>query len=127
MKRSTVGERSADVMRNAMGSWGFIAGSLVLIALWMVWNAYAYVFDPAPYIGLNLLLSVVAALQGAVLLISAKRADGVIATLAAQDAAVNLEAERRIEALQVAIARIENIKHNEILREIAELREMIRG
>ncbi len=84
-----------------------------------------YVFDPPPFIGLNLLLSVVAALQGSILLISAKRADELVAKLAGQDAAVNLESERRIEMLQIAIARLETAKHNEILAEIAELRTIL--
>ncbi len=74
---------------------------------------------------LNLLLSCVAALQGAILLIAAKRADEVAASLAHYDAEVNIEAEKRIEQLQIRIAVLENEKHNEILRGIADIRERL--
>lgn len=34
----TFGERAADVLRNGMGSWGFIFGFLTLMAIWAIWN-----------------------------------------------------------------------------------------
>lgn len=77
----TVGERSADRMRNGFGSWSFIFGTLVLIFAWMLYNRDGG-FDPAPWIRLNLVLSCFAALQGAIILLAAKRADAVTAELA---------------------------------------------
>ncbi len=77
----TFGERAADTMRNGMGSWGFVAGALVFLALWMTANG-GHGPDPYPFILLNLMLSCLAALQGAILLIAAKRADQVTAELA---------------------------------------------
>jgi len=120
----TFGQRAADLMRNGMGSWPFVLISLVFLAAWMRWDAWGA--DVFPWILLNLLLSCVAALQGAILLIAAKRADEVAAALAKHDADVNIESERRIELLQVRIAVLENEKHNEILRGIAELRHDLR-
>jgi len=119
----TFGQRAADVMRNGMGSWPFVLVSLIFLAAWMRWDAWGV--DVFPWILLNLLLSCVAALQGAVLLIAAKRADEVAAALAKHDADVNVEAERRIEQLQVRIAVLENEKHDEILRGIAEIRSQL--
>jgi uncharacterized membrane protein len=77
-----VGERAADRLRNGMGSWTFVLGSLVFLAGWMAGNRGAG-FDPYPFILLNLVLSCVAALPGAILLIAARRADQISADLAA--------------------------------------------
>jgi uncharacterized membrane protein len=78
----TFGERSADVMRNAFGSWAFVGGFLLFMAIWMVLNTAVlrqHGFDKYPYILLNLSLSMMAGLQGALILIAAKRADRVAA------------------------------------------------
>lgn len=77
----TFGERAADAMRNGMGSWGFVFGALMFLGIWMFTNDHRGP-DPYPFILLNLLLSCLAALQGAILLIAAKRADQVTAELA---------------------------------------------
>lgn len=74
--RLTLGERSADLMRNGMGSWPFVAAFLVFMAGWAISNGTTG-FDPYPFILLNLFLSMIAGLQGAILLISAKREDSV--------------------------------------------------
>jgi len=68
------GDRAADVIRNGMGSWGFVLASLGVLAAW-IWLNGTDGFDPFPFILLNLVLSCVAALQGAILLIAAKRED----------------------------------------------------
>ena len=75
------GQRSADVLRNAMGSWPFVFGALAFLAVWMYFNSDGN-FDPFPFILLNLILSCVAALQGAILLIAAKREDQINSELA---------------------------------------------
>jgi uncharacterized membrane protein len=68
----TLGERSADRLRNGMGSWAFVISALVFLAVWMAFNRNTG-FDPFPFILLNLVLSCLAALQGAILLIAARR------------------------------------------------------
>ena len=75
------GQRSADVLRNAMGSWPFVFGALAFLAVWMYFNSDGN-FDPFPFILLNLILSCIAALQGAILLIAAKREDQINSELA---------------------------------------------
>jgi uncharacterized membrane protein len=75
------GQRAADVLRNAMGSWPFVFGALAFLAVWMYFNSDG-AFDPFPFILLNLILSCVAALQGAILLIAAKREDQINSELA---------------------------------------------
>jgi uncharacterized membrane protein len=83
----TLGERAADRMRLGMGSWAFVFAAVTFLAAWMVLNGLLVArhdgaFDPYPFILLNLILSCVAALQGAVLLIAAKRSDQISAELA---------------------------------------------
>ena len=70
----TLGERAADVVRNGMGSWPFVFVFLGIMAIWAGYNGN-HGFDPYPFILLNLFLSLLAGLQGAILLIAAKRAD----------------------------------------------------
>ncbi len=79
--RLTLGERSADVMRNGMGSWPFVFGALGFLTIWMIYNG-GHGFDPYPFILLNLVLSCLAAMQGAILLIAAKRSDTIASELA---------------------------------------------
>ena len=78
----TLGERAADAMRHGMGSWPFVFSFVGFMALWMSYNSLSSPFDPFPYILLNLLLSTLAGLQGAILLIAAKRADRISSELA---------------------------------------------
>lgn len=84
-KQLTAGERAADRVRNGMGSWPFVFIFLGSMAVWAFINSIVNKddgFDPYPYILLNLFLSMVAGLQGAILLIAAKRADSISAELA---------------------------------------------
>lgn len=81
----SVGERAADAMRNGMGSWTFVFSFVTFMLLWAVVNVVALRgrgFDPYPFILLNLLLSTMAGLQAAALLIAAKRADAISAEVA---------------------------------------------
>lgn len=80
----TFGERAADRLRNGMGSWVFVITALVFLVGWMAGNRDVG-FDPYPFILLNLVLSCLAAMQGAILLIAARRADQISAELAQHD------------------------------------------
>src|SRR5918997_4717671 len=101
----TFGEQAADKVRNGMGSWGFVFCSLLFLAGWMVGNRNVG-FDPYPFILLNLLLSCVAAMQGAILLIAAKRADQVSSELAASDYETNVRAGHAIEDIHRLVREI---------------------
>jgi uncharacterized membrane protein len=98
----SLGERAADHLRNGMGSWTFVFLSLVFLAGWMMGNRNIG-FDPYPFILLNLILSCVAALQGAILLISARRADQITAELAVHDYETNAEALGLIRDIHTAV------------------------
>ena len=62
-------------------------------------NLSAKAWDPYPFILLNLFLSMLAGLQGAILLIAAKRQDAISAALAQHDFDTNLAAKKEIEEL----------------------------
>ncbi|HEX7834890.1 MAG TPA: DUF1003 domain-containing protein, partial [Pseudolysinimonas sp.] len=81
----TFGQRAADRLRNGMGSWFFIGGFVLFMAIWAFVNSTGVKWDPYPFILLNLFLSMLAGLQGAILLIAAKRQDAIAAALAQHD------------------------------------------
>lgn len=125
----TRGERYADLMRNGMGSWTFVAGFVAAMVLWGVVNSVLHLgggpgkhgFDPYPYILLNLILSTLAGLQGAILLIAAKRADQISSELAMNDYEVNMKAERLIEentALTRAVKELTEAIHARVVNDI---------
>ena len=95
----TRGERAADRLRNGMGSWGFVFGALLFLTGWMIGNRNIG-FDPYPFILLNLILSCLAAMQGAILLIAAKREDQISSALASHDYETNLEADGIIKEIR---------------------------
>ncbi len=106
--RLTFGQRSADALRNGMGSWAFVFISLVLLAIWMIFNGNDG-FDPYPFILLNLVLSCVAALQGAILLIAARREDQINSELAVHTFQIdreNLELTRQVHELATKIDKL---------------------
>lgn len=95
------GDRSADKMRNGMGSWPFVFSFLGFMGLWALANTVLPIahWDKYPFILLNLFLSMLAGLQGAILLIAAKRQDAVSAIMAKHDYETNVRAKQEIEAL----------------------------
>jgi uncharacterized membrane protein len=91
----------ADAVAKVGGSWGFIITFLIVLAAWVTGNALlaTRAFDPYPFIFLNLVLSMVAALQAPIIMMSQNR-QGVIDRAAAEhDYLVNLRAELEIMLL----------------------------
>jgi uncharacterized membrane protein len=121
----SLGERAADRMRNGMGSWGFVFAAIAFLALWMAFNG-SQGFDPYPFILLNLVLSCVAALQGAILLIAAKRSDQVSAIAAASDYQVNRDTKQLVVQQGQIIAEM-RADHAALLAEVKALRAQVGG
>jgi len=102
----TFGERLADKVAEVGGSWGFIIGFAVVVALWVVTNSVALLkrpFDPYPYILLNLVLSCLAAIQAPVIMMSQNRQDAKDRLRSEHDYRVNLKAELEIRHLNERI------------------------
>jgi uncharacterized membrane protein len=97
----TLGQRMADGVARAAGSWRFIVSFLVVLAIWMAVNAVAGVrhWDPYPFILLNLVLSCVAAIQAPIILMSQNREEARDRIRAQADYEVNLKAEVLLEHL----------------------------
>ncbi len=85
--------------------WLVLASALVFLAGWMAGNRSAG-FDPYPFILLNLVLSCLAAMQGAILLIAARRSDQITAELAHHDYDVNQAAAVEIGDLHADVKAI---------------------
>jgi uncharacterized membrane protein len=97
----TKGDRAADAVRNGMGSWRFVIIFVTFMALWALFNTLAPLmhWDPYPFILLNLFLSTLAALQGSILLIAARRQDAISSAMAKHDYETNVRAKKEIEEL----------------------------
>src|SRR6185295_6876649 len=75
-ERLTLGQRLADRVAAVGGSWGFIICFGLFLGAWAVINSLLLVthaFDPYPFIFLNLLLSMLAAIQAPVIMMSQNR------------------------------------------------------
>lgn len=97
----STGDRAADIVRNGMGSWSFVVLFVVFMGIWAFLNTIASIlhWDPYPFILLNLFLSTLAALQGSILLIAAKRQDSISSAMAKHDYETNVRAKKEIEEL----------------------------
>jgi uncharacterized membrane protein len=95
------GDKAADHLRNGMGSWKFVFSFVFFMIIWAFLNTVGtfHHWDKYPFILLNLFLSMLAGLQGAILLIAARRADGISAAMAQHDYDTNVEAKQEIERL----------------------------
>lgn len=100
--RRTLGEKLADLVAEFGGSWTFIGIFFVVLALWMAFNVWAVtraVFDPYPFILLNLVLSCLAAIQAPIIMMSQKRQEAKDRLRSENDYRVNLKAELEIRHL----------------------------
>lgn len=107
--KSTIGQRVADKVASFGGSWTFIFIYVIALLTWMSFNTFVLAryghgengsqFDPYPYILLNLMLSMTAALQAPVIMMSQNRAAQKDRLAAEQDFKVNLKSELMLEEL----------------------------
>lgn len=105
----TFGDRLADRVAGFGGSWAFILIFIGLLIAWVALNTLAVgrfgvAFDSYPFIFLNLILSMVAALQAPIILMSQNRQAARDRVAASLDYEVNLEAELEIMALHDMLA-----------------------
>jgi len=108
-KKLTVGQRVADKVAAFGGSWRFIIVYGAILIVWIAVNTFFLAgytsgqngaqFDPYPYILLNLVLSMTAAMQAPVILMSQNRASERDRFAAEQDFKVNLKSELMLDDL----------------------------
>lgn len=95
------GDRVADRVAAFGGSWSFIILFALVILGWVAANVWIMVrpADPYPFVFLNLILSMVAAIQAPVIMMSQNRQAAKDRLAAAHDYEVNLKAELEIMSL----------------------------
>ena len=116
-EHQTFGERLADRVAQLGGSWTFIIVFSGLLLAWVGLNAAVLTgageaFDPYPFIFLNLILSMVAALQAPVILMSQNRQAARDRIAAGLDYEINLKAELEIMSLHEKLDRL-RVEHLE--------------
>jgi uncharacterized membrane protein len=119
-ERRTLGDRLADRVAGFGGSWTFITFFLGVLVAWILLNSTVFAqgraFDPYPYIFLNLILSMLAALQAPIIMMSQNRQAAKDRLAAGLDYEVNLKAELEIMELHVKLDEIRARHLEELLR-----------
>ena len=114
-EQMTFGQRMADKVASFGGSWLFISIFMSVMVIWILLNSLILLkfnssFDPYPYILLNLVLSMLAAIQAPIILMSQNRQAYKDRLSAEHDYEVNLKAELEIIALH---EKIDFLKENQ--------------
>jgi len=89
---TSLGEKFADWVYDNIGSWRFILIQSILVVVWVVLNATAYIraWDPYPFIFMNLIFSLQSAYTASLIMMSQNRQDKLKAH---EDYLMNLRAE----------------------------------
>ena len=104
-EQMTFGQKLADKVASFGGSWTFISIFAVVLVVWILLNSFILIryssksFDPYPYILLNLFLSMLAAIQAPIILMSQNRQAYKDRLSAEHDYEVNLKSELEIMTL----------------------------
>jgi len=123
-ERRTFGERAADVISAFGGSWTFILIFFTWLVGWAVLNTEILgprkeAFDPYPYVFLNLILSMVAAIQAPIIMMSQKRQSARDRLEMEVDHEVNVRAElairqmdERLHAIELRLREVSLVKND---------------
>lgn len=122
----SLGERMADSVAEVGGSWSFVIAFGVVLIAWVLLNsaALAAPFDPYPYILLNLFLSMLAAVQAPIIMMSQNRQAAKDRLQATHDYEVNLKAEIEIMALH---EKLDEMRSKDLAELIKHFQRMKRG
>jgi uncharacterized membrane protein len=107
------GDRLADRVAEFGGSWKFIILFFVVMAVWILANSIYFLWhpwDPYPYILFNLILSMLAAIQAPIIMMSQNRQETRDRMRAENDYQVNLKAEIEIRGLS---EKMDQLVHNQ--------------
>jgi uncharacterized membrane protein len=122
----TRGERIADRVADFGGSWTFILLFMAFLVAWAVVNTVVLAtraFDPYPFIFLNLMLSMIAALQAPIIMMSQKRQAMRDRLAAENDYTVNLRAEVEIRELH---DKLDELREGQWVQLVAQQEEQIK-
>ncbi len=109
-QQETLGEKLADGVARFGGSWGFVLLFGVVLLVYVTINATLPLpWDPYPFILLNLFLSMLAAIQAPVIMMSQNRQDAKDRLRSEMDYRINLKAELEIEQVLQRVGKIEKM------------------
>jgi uncharacterized membrane protein len=118
---TSFGQRIADGIARVGGSWSFILTFLAFLVVWTIVNTVILAsgaVDPYPFVFLNLILSMLAAIQAPIIMMSQNRQAERDRLEAAKDYEVNLKAELEVLSLHQKI-------DMRVLTELGSLREEV--
>jgi uncharacterized membrane protein len=120
-KEMTTGERIADAVASFGGSWTFIITFAIVLTIYTLVNIIlgGKAWDPYPFILLNLFLSMLAAIQAPVIMMSQNRQDTKDRLRGELDFDVNRRAESEIQGL--------SRKLNMLDERLDDLTDLLRG
>ena len=123
-----VGERAADRLAAVAGSWTFIFAFVGVVALWVAINTIAWIdrWDAYPFILLNLLLSILAAIQAPVIMMSQNRQADRDREAAEHDYLVNLRAELEIMHLHDKVDALRDTEMMQLIKRQNETLKLLR-
>ncbi|RZL92303.1 MAG: DUF1003 domain-containing protein [Variovorax sp.] len=130
--KPSFGQRAADAVASFGGSWIFVGLFAATMLLWVGLNALllairATTFDPYPYILLNLFLSMLAAIQAPIILMSQNRQSEKDRVTAEHDYEVNLKAELEIMLLHDKIDMLREEQWMELLEVQQQQLKLLQG
>ncbi len=98
----TRGQKISDRVARFGGSWAFIISFFIVLVVWILFNVNAasnLIFDPYPFILMNLILSCIAALQAPIIMMSQNRQEEKDRQRSENDYLINLKAELEVRSL----------------------------
>jgi uncharacterized membrane protein len=121
LEQPSLGDRVADRVASFGGSWPFIIIFSTILISWIILNGFilhnsSKAFDPFPFILLNLVLSMVSALQAPIIMMSQNRQGAKDRLDAAHDYEVNLKAEVDILALHQKLDALRETQWKELVQ-----------
>ena len=119
-EQTTLGERIADSVAHFGGSWAFIITFCVVLVVYTAINLVLgrSAWDPYPFILLNLFLSMLAAIQAPVIMMSQNRQDAKDRVRGELDFEVNRRSETEIQGLSGKV--------NHLGEKIGDLEDLVR-
>ncbi len=116
----TLGQKMADKVASFGGSWIFISIFMSVMVIWIIINSFILIkikgsFDPYPYILLNLVLSMLAAIQAPIIMMSQNRQTYKDRLSAEHDYEVNLKAELEIIGLHEKVDLLREHQWSELI------------
>jgi uncharacterized membrane protein len=126
-EKLTLGQHLADRVAAFGGSWTFIILFGIVLVGWIVLNSVLLAenrgsFDPYPYVFLNLILSMLAAIQAPVIMMSQNRQASKDRLMAEHDYEVNLKAELEIMRLH---EKLDQLRQEQLTRLLEQQEEQL--